>query len=1152
MKYGGYVAGERLGGSAIATVWAAARPEHPGAQFAIKAQPPHGGSEHEPQALAFLAAARLQSLLGAERDAATRRTWAPMHAWGLVGTTPYYVTDRYPYSAQSMIALRVPLRAAGLTDIISACARGLRLVWDKYRRGHGRLTPSNVLLRGDPERDYWQAVLTDPAPAALPDDETALRQDLHALGALIHQLVTQQSEPPVPGTVAGFDPAWRALGRQGEAWLALRNRLLSLDVTRTMTIAGLVGQLPVSPRVRVGRSPQAAIGAAALAAVLLAVGGLLLWQQQQRTARAAQPLVALQAYWRDYRSWLGAFSRAPRLLPAAPPGAMEAPGAVDLPGAPAPWWRDPYWQRRYFARQQAHDLDPRHWAGAPGIEFDWAAFAEDPATGPALLARYPQAFSFSRQQAAQVSVDAELAETLRAGLQPSRPGAWPVLVEAQRLTTTLAQEQRWPVLAEQLRASLADLTLDERLPARLQALLAPVAALQAQDQRWTQQTFLAPLGDRDGRLRRRLQAYAQQQTAACLTTDDLRLVLDQIQRRAAELARYWDQYQSGLDLNGFANLERDEQHGLWAGTTAPSLADFSAWEDALPRYTPPPAPDPRLDRDQLAQWIAREGAVQAAVAAATDARLPDARVAGTLVAQALQHVAGQRAHLHDSLATTAWTQVHEAAVRQEVAAYEQALAAVERQADTWTATYPANPEEWLAFIHSPRRNLLAGVDGEYSRRWRDRRYALLVGASYDHVQRVTAAVLRAHPEVFTALAQEVEAWWQAFDQVDQLLAPVPPDLLPAQRQVLAPLRDQELAWAADHLADLRQVSAATWLQAANGDAWAARRSEFARLVNFARDTAALTARVDDAGLPGDPAARYPAAAWQSWRSTYGQPSLPRPLVAVPAVQVLANYDAVVAEQDPAALQAQAQDQSAPAPCQLIAIRRLLANRATNEADWLRHVLLQERARTLLASITDHVWRARLLEELRWARLADEAHLVATVYGVGDPLLKGLESTLTQQRAQPEFDLDQVLDMLLAGAQQLAREQQAGDLPPPDPAAGGAHPSMPGLAPYRAWLRARADFLRVSPDPRGDRRTWDAQFAHLNDLLLRDLPAGRRELWRKRRGELLEGVARLFQLRQVVKNAQVLQEQSASLSAALQQLTREIEQATPADAAPKAP
>lgn len=173
------------------------------------------GCEH------FMARARLQQKLS-QADA---RHWARIHDLGDSRDKPFYATDYYPRSAQKLILGRVILGPAALHEIITSIVHGLRELHEICGQSHGCLKPTNVLIGGAGEVSGAKIVLADPA-CAPPAVETADGGDLHALGALIYQLVLHRPFHTTAWPIADSEE-WSSLGRFAHGWRELCNALLN-------------------------------------------------------------------------------------------------------------------------------------------------------------------------------------------------------------------------------------------------------------------------------------------------------------------------------------------------------------------------------------------------------------------------------------------------------------------------------------------------------------------------------------------------------------------------------------------------------------------------------------------------------------------------------------------------------------------------------------------------------------------------------------------------------------------------------------------------------------------------------------------------------------------------------------------------------------
>ena len=233
--------------------------------------------------------------------------WAPVLEVGDVDT-PFYVTELFPLTAQRVVNRQAAVGERGLYTVVWSVVRGLTELRETFRRAHGNLKLSNVLIGGDESLQSpktTRVVLSDPsAEAASARDRSA---DLLAIGELIHQLVLRRpfnrptgvGQAAGAGRVGGDDddddglladlaalppewpvPAsatWDRLGPHGERWLELCNWLLSpATADRPSDLVELAIALHrLTPRVQ--RFPVKWAVAAAVPLVLAAAGGGAFW-----------------------------------------------------------------------------------------------------------------------------------------------------------------------------------------------------------------------------------------------------------------------------------------------------------------------------------------------------------------------------------------------------------------------------------------------------------------------------------------------------------------------------------------------------------------------------------------------------------------------------------------------------------------------------------------------------------------------------------------------------------------------------------------------------------------------------------------------------------------------------------------------------------
>lgn len=236
----------------ISTIWQARKAG--GAEsrlYAIKCYTPRrrkpsaGLSEEvldRDRGLEFLEGIKQLKKAGAEGAA----TLAPVHAFGLAPEAAWYVTDFYPRgSLKAWITRRGDVDSGALRQVVHEVVAACLALKQSRGYSHGNLKPSNIFLVGKPQPLRKTPLhLADPYPASAMQlagleaedlrtvgsllTQTMEAQDLRTIGELILQLVEGRlfrSEYdynyPVPRS-----PAWDRLGKKGERWRELCNRLL--------------------------------------------------------------------------------------------------------------------------------------------------------------------------------------------------------------------------------------------------------------------------------------------------------------------------------------------------------------------------------------------------------------------------------------------------------------------------------------------------------------------------------------------------------------------------------------------------------------------------------------------------------------------------------------------------------------------------------------------------------------------------------------------------------------------------------------------------------------------------------------------------------------------------------------------------------------
>jgi hypothetical protein len=233
----------------------------------------------------FLATAALQQKL-----AATAAHWAPVYDVGPLpddgaGPGAFYTAELFPASGTDLTRLGGPdLGSAELRRIVVGVLEGLLEIRAGCHRGHGRLTPGNVLLDGPAAK--WgrptRVLLTDPSPDAtahdtpgdgsgadaLPDEA----DDRWAVGALIYALVTHKTMRRMTLLPEAPDEAWAKLRPDADRWLKLCARLLVPDPARRPALTEVLAELAERGPSRSARVARLAAVAGAVLAVAGAAG----------------------------------------------------------------------------------------------------------------------------------------------------------------------------------------------------------------------------------------------------------------------------------------------------------------------------------------------------------------------------------------------------------------------------------------------------------------------------------------------------------------------------------------------------------------------------------------------------------------------------------------------------------------------------------------------------------------------------------------------------------------------------------------------------------------------------------------------------------------------------------------------------------------
>lgn len=336
----------------VSTVWRARKAGDQGdPRFAVKCYAPHrrqssGGKPEDAldkdPAQEFLAG--IKQLQKAYNEGG--RGLVPIHDLGFSDEGAWYVTDYYPRNTlKAWIARRGGVDSAALRQVVSGIVSGCLAL--KRSRGypHGNLKAANIFLVGKPRPLRSTPLhLADAFPSAPlqlaklgKDDrreadallhQVMEAQDLRALGELLLQLV----EGRLVNSAYDYNypiassPAWENLGRDGERWRDLCNRLLdpqlSLDKLSLESLAKEYkpgGMSPHMPKILAG------VGAVCVIAVGVYFGLQLVNRGRGERQKADQAkLVSLIAESKtaldkkDFETAISTLEEALRLKPELP------------------------------------------------------------------------------------------------------------------------------------------------------------------------------------------------------------------------------------------------------------------------------------------------------------------------------------------------------------------------------------------------------------------------------------------------------------------------------------------------------------------------------------------------------------------------------------------------------------------------------------------------------------------------------------------------------------------------------------------------------------------------------------------------------------------------------------------------------------------
>lgn len=215
--------------------------------------------------------------------------FVPIHDFGVTPAGAWYATDYYPRGfLKKWILQRAVVSEEELRHLVVSIVQGLLALQRHCQRSHGNLTVANVLIGGEMGAPLRKApiILTYLMPGEEGDAARFELADLHAIGQIIYQLVCRRYlptfSPDFPPVQATDD--WSQLGKEGESWLRLCNRLLDPGLTlEQMSLAKLAAELR---RKTAGFPAALAAGLAVL--VLLGAGVVHYWPHSKASPTVAE------------------------------------------------------------------------------------------------------------------------------------------------------------------------------------------------------------------------------------------------------------------------------------------------------------------------------------------------------------------------------------------------------------------------------------------------------------------------------------------------------------------------------------------------------------------------------------------------------------------------------------------------------------------------------------------------------------------------------------------------------------------------------------------------------------------------------------------------------------------------------------------------
>ncbi|HVT81949.1 MAG TPA: hypothetical protein VHM90_14995, partial [Phycisphaerae bacterium] len=232
----------------------------------------------------FLASARLQKQL----TEAGAKAWVEILRISEDPENTSFSMKKTGASLQDLIDRRVNLTADDLYQVTLAIVQGFDELWQKHKRSHGSLKPSDVLSVPGQQPPYR---MSDPAPKG--EDHSA--NDLYALGQIIFQLIEHKEWDPLVPIIP--TSKWARFKGKRDKWISFLQMLLapngcqeSLASVRTIA-QRLKPASPARNLVLAGGCLTVLLGVA----VAAGVGVWYFWPQLHKSSTTTGPVVITTA-----------------------------------------------------------------------------------------------------------------------------------------------------------------------------------------------------------------------------------------------------------------------------------------------------------------------------------------------------------------------------------------------------------------------------------------------------------------------------------------------------------------------------------------------------------------------------------------------------------------------------------------------------------------------------------------------------------------------------------------------------------------------------------------------------------------------------------------------------------------------------------------